>query len=117
MEAQVNVSHQLRALLHDLVSKRTNSKYVVRQMNFSTHCIVLKMTYDMRDLTYFLTCEVNITSFFFLGSRPGLGVSLNIHINVIPPFGVTLLGRVMVFVEMKEQSTIMFKKFETGCQN
>ena len=49
MEAQVNVSHKLRALLPDLVNKRTN-KDVVRQKIFSTHCIVLKMTYDMRDM-------------------------------------------------------------------
>ena len=44
-------------------------KYVVRQMIFSTHCIVLKMTYDMIDLTYFLKCEANIMPFFWLGSR------------------------------------------------
>ena len=67
MEAKVNVSHQLRGLLPDLVNKRKNTKkcnkpstsfyckHVVRQMIFSTHCVVLKMTYDMRDLTYFLT--------------------------------------------------------------
>ena len=58
-------------------------KEVVCQMNFSTHCIVLKMTYDMRDLTYFFACEVNIMPFFLLGSRQGLRVSLNIHINVM----------------------------------
>ena len=68
-------------------------KYVVRQMIFGTHCIVVKMTYDMRDLTYFLTCEVNITPFFLLGSRWGLEVSLSIHINVIVPFGATLMRR------------------------
>ena len=102
MEAQANVSHQLRALLPDLVSTRTKTntcnkpissfyrKYVVRQMIFSTHCIVFKMTYDMRDLIYFLTCEVNIMPFFLLGSRRGLGVSLNIPINVIVPFGAAL---------------------------
>ena len=44
----------------------------------------------MRDLTYFLTCELNIMTFFLLGSRRGLEVSLNIHINVIAPFGATL---------------------------
>ena len=104
MEAQVNVSYQLRELLPDLVNKQMNintrnkpslsfyRKYVVRQMIFSTHCIVLKMTYDMRDLTYFLTCEVNITPFFLLGSRRGLGVSFNIHINVIAPFGANVTG-------------------------
>ena len=55
------------------------------------------MTYDMRDLTYFLTCEVNITPFFLLDSRRGLGVSLNIHINVIAPLGATLTGgRVLI---------------------
>ena len=58
-------------------------KEVVCQMNFSTHCIVLKMTYDMRDLTYFFACEVNLMPFFLLGSRQGLRVSLNIHINVM----------------------------------
>ena len=104
MEAQVNVSHQLRALSPDLVNKRMNTntcnkpstpfyrKYLVLQMIFSTHCIVLKMTYDMRDLTYFLICEVNITPFFLLDFRRGLGVSLNIHINVVAPFGATLTG-------------------------
>ena len=63
MEAQVNVSYQIRALLPDLVNKGTNTnkcnkpstsfyrKYVVRQMIFSTHCIVLKVTYDLRDLS------------------------------------------------------------------
>ena len=82
MEAQVNVNHQLRARLPDLVNKQTNN-YVVRQKIFSTHyCIVLKMTYDMRDLTYFLICEVNM-SFVLFGSRQGLGVSLKVHINVI----------------------------------
>ena len=50
------------------------------------------MTYDMRDLTYFLTCEVNIIPFFLLGSWRGLGVSLINHINVIAPFGATLTG-------------------------
>ena len=59
-------------------------------MIFSAHCIVLKMAYDMRYLTYFLTCEVNIVPFFLLGSRQGLGIDLNIHINVIAPFGVAL---------------------------
>ena len=95
MEAQVNVSHQLRALLPDLENKRTNTnrckklstsfylKYVVRQMILRTHCIVLKMTYDMRNLTYFLTCEVNIILFSLLGSRRGLGVNLNIYFNVM----------------------------------
>ena len=95
MEAQVNVSYQLKALLPDLVNKRINintcnktstsiyRKYVVHQMIFSTHCIVLKMTYDMSDLTYFLTCEVNIMLFFLLDSQWGLGVSLNIHVNVM----------------------------------
>ena len=52
-------------------------------MMFSTHCIVLKMTYDMRDLTYFLTCKVNIMSFSMLSSWRGLVVNLNIHINVM----------------------------------
>ena len=95
MEVQINVSHQLRALLPDLVNKRmdTNTrnkpstsfyrKYVVRQMIFSTHCIVLKTTYDMRGFTYFLTCEVNIISLFLLGSRRSLGFSLNSHISVM----------------------------------
>ena len=50
------------------------------------------MTYDMRDLTYFLTCEINIIPFFLLGSWRGLRVSLNNHINVIAPFGATLTG-------------------------
>ena len=53
-------------------------------MIFSTHCIVLKMTHDIRDLTYFLKCEVNIMPFFSLGSRQqGLEVNLNIHSNVM----------------------------------
>ena len=30
--------------------------------------------------------------FFLLGSRRGLGVSLNLHINVIAPFGATFTG-------------------------
>ena len=79
MEAQVNVSHQLRGLLPNLVNKRMNTntcnkpnttlyrKCVVGQMIFSTHCIVLKFTYDVRGLTNFLTCEVNIMPFFLLG--------------------------------------------------
>ena len=95
MEAQVNVCHQLRLLLPDLVNKRANTntcnkpstsfyrKYVVCQMIFSTLCIVLKMTYDMRGLTYFLMCEVNIMPFFLLGSQRGMVVRLNIHINVM----------------------------------
>ena len=67
-------------------------KYGVRQMVFSTHCIVLEMTYEIRDLTYFLPCDVNIMPFFLFGSRRELGVCLNIHINVIAPFGATLTG-------------------------
>ena len=63
MEAQVNVRYQLRALLQDLVNERLNAntcnkpstsfyrKYVVRQMIFGTHCITLKITHDMSDLT------------------------------------------------------------------
>ena len=102
MEAQVNVSHQLRAALPDLINKQMNTntcnkpstsfycKYVVHQMIFSTHCMVLKMSYDMKGLTYFLKCGVHITLFFLLGSRRELGVSLNIHIKVIAPFGATL---------------------------
>ena len=69
-----------------------NRKYLVRQMIFSIHYIVLKMAHDMRDLTYYLTCEINITPFFLLGSRRELGASLNIQINVIVPFGATLMG-------------------------
>ena len=49
----------------------------------------------MRDLTYFLTCEVNIVPFFLLGSWRVLGVSLNIYINVIAPFSATLTGGVL----------------------
>ena len=83
MEAEVNVSHQLRALLSDLVNKRMNintcnkpstsfyRKYVVCQTILSTHCIVLKMTYDMKDITYFLICKLNVMSFFLLGSWRG----------------------------------------------
>ena len=82
------------------------------------------MTYDMRDLTYLLTYEINIMPFFLLGSRRRLGVSLNIHINVMNYLlvlqlrgeGSSKLG-VRIFLEMNEQSTIMFKKLETGCQN
>ena len=52
-------------------------------MSFSsTDCIVLKMTYDIRDFTDFLTCEVNIIPFFLLASWQELGVNLDIHINV-----------------------------------
>ena len=51
--------------------------------DFSTYCIVLKMTYDIRDLTYFFTCEIDIMPFFLLGSWRGLGVSLNIPINLM----------------------------------
>ena len=119
MEAQVNVSHQLRALFPDLVNKRNNTntcnkpstsfyrKHVVPQTIFSTHCIVLKMTYDMRNLTYFHTCEVNIKPFFLLGSWRGLGLNLNIHINVIALFCATFTG-VRVFLEINEQFKIMF---------
>ena len=61
IETQMNISYQQRALLPDLVNKRRNTntcnklstsfycKYVLHQIIFSTHCIVLKMTYDMRD--------------------------------------------------------------------
>ena len=52
-------------------------------MIFSTHCIVLKMAYDMRGFTYFLTCKVNIMPFFLLGSRRELRVSLNSHISMM----------------------------------
>ena len=95
MEAQANVSHQLRALLPDLVNKRMNTntcnkpstyfsrKYVVRQMIFSTHCIVPIITYDTRDLDYFLTFEVKMMPFFLLSCRQALGVSLNTHISVM----------------------------------
>ena len=80
IEGRINVSHQLRALLLDLVNKRMNTNtcnkpsmscycnYVVRQMTFRTHCIALKMTYDMRGLTRFRTCETNIIPFFLLDS-------------------------------------------------
>ena len=83
------------------------------------------MTYDMSDLTYFHICEVNIIPFFLLGSRTGLGVSLNSHTSVmngllvLPLHGEDSneLRRLGYFWEMNEHSTIMFKKFETGCQN
>ena len=130
MEAQVNVRYQLRALLQDLVNERLNAntcnkpstsfyrKYVVRQMIFGTYCIVLKITYDTRGLPYFLTCEVNIMPFFLLGSRRGLRVSLNSHINVmnyllvLPLQGEDFnkLLELGYFWEMKEQSTFIFKK-------
>ena len=54
MGTQVKVSYQLRLLLPDLVNKRTNTntcnkpstsfcrKYVVYQIIFGTHCIILK---------------------------------------------------------------------------
>ena len=119
MEAQVNASHQLRGLFPDLVNKRMNTntrnkpstllyrKFVVGQMIFSTHCIVVKLTYDMRGLTYFLTFEVNIMPFFLLGSSwvlPLRGESSN-----------KLQGLGYIW-EMNEQSTIMFKKsvFQQG---
>ena len=110
MEAQVNVSHQLRALLLALVNKRMNTnacnkpstsfsrKYVVHQMIFGTSCIVPKMTYGMRNLTYFLACEVNIMPFFLLGSRQGLGDSLSPHISVmnyalvLPLWGIVIIN-------------------------
>ena len=85
ISATHHVSHQVRALLPDLVNKpmETNTcnkpstsiyrRHIVHQMIFSTHCIVFKMTHDMRGFTYFLTCEVNIIPFFLLGSRRVLG--------------------------------------------
>ena len=76
-------------------------KYTVRQMIFSTYCIVFKLTY-IRGLTYFLTCEVNIMPFFSLGSSwvlPFRGESSN-----------KLRGSGYIW-EMNEQSTVMFKKF------
>ena len=79
METQLNVSHQLRGLLPDLVNKQMSRntcnkpstclyrKYVDYQMIFRTHCIVLK-----KDLwyegPYFLTYERNIMPFFLLDS-------------------------------------------------
>ena len=60
------------------------------------------MTYDMRGLTYFLTCEVNIMPFFLLGSswvQPLRGESSN------------KLRELRYIWETNEQSTIMFKKF------
>ena len=76
MEAQVHESHQLRAQLLDLVYKRMdrntcNKPSAVRQIIVSNHCIVLKMTYDMRHLTYFFICKVNLKPFILLGSRWG----------------------------------------------
>ena len=85
MEAQVNVSHELMALLPDLVNKRMNTnicnkpstsfyrKYIVRQVIVSAHCIVLKMTYGIRELTYFLMYKVNIMPFTFLDNTRGWG--------------------------------------------
>ena len=52
-------------------------------MIFRTHCIVFRMTYDMRGFTYFLTSKVNIMSFFLLGSRRELVASLNGHFTVM----------------------------------
>ena len=78
MEVQVNVSHQLRVLLPDLVNKRMNTytcnktstslyrKFVVRHMIVITHCIVLKMTYDVRDL-YFLIIQTKYDAILFVG--------------------------------------------------
>ena len=136
MEAQINVSHWLRALLLDLVNKKMNTntcnkpstsfyrKYVVRQMIFGTHCITLKITHDMSDLTWFLTCEVNIMPFFFCVFGGG---SESIW-TVILVWWITLwcysygknsnkLRRLWYFWEMNEQSTNVFEKFETRYQN
>ena len=93
-------------------------KHVVHQMIFSTHCNVINMTYDMRDLTCFLTFEVNIMRFLLLGSWQGLGVSLNTHISVMKYLlvlpllrkGSNKLRGLRWFWEMNEQSTMMFKK-------
>ena len=98
--------------------------YVVRQMIASTHCIVLKMTYDMRDLTFFLICKGNIIPFFFDGCLTGLEISLNSHCSVINYLFVlhlrgersNKLWRCWQFWEMNEQSTIMLKRFEAGYQ-
>ena len=98
--------------------------YVVRQMIASTHCIVLKMTYDMRDLTFFLIYKGNIIPFFFVGWLTGLEISLNSHCSVINYlFVLHLRGErsnklwwCWQFWEMNEQSTIILKRFETGYQ-
>ena len=85
MEAQVNVSHELMALLPDLVNKRMNTNICnkrstsfyrtdkVRQVIVSVHCIVLKMTYGIRELTYFLMYKVNKMPFTFLDNGRGWG--------------------------------------------
>ena len=80
---------------------------------------------DMRHLTYFLTCEVNIMPFFLMGKLQGLGVSLNTYINVmnylwvLPLWGESSnkLRELGYFWEMNEQSAIIFKKFKIECQN
>ena len=66
MDAKINVSHQLRVLLPNSGTKQMNTdtcnkpstsfyrKYIVHQMIVSNHCIVLKMLYDMSNLTCFL---------------------------------------------------------------
>ena len=58
------------------------------------------MTYDMKDLTYFLTFEVNIMPFLLLDSRRGLVVSLNIHINVMN-YILVLILRDMVLINYR----------------
>ena len=82
------------------------------------------MTYDMRDLTFFLIYKGNIIPFFFVGWLTGLEISLNSHCSVINyVFVLHLRGersnklwRCWQFWEMNEQSTIMLKRFETGYQ-
>ena len=66
MEAQVNVSHQ-HQLLPQLVNIQTNRNTCNKpSTSFYRKYVVLKMTSAMRDLTNFLTCEVNIMLFFFI---------------------------------------------------
>ena len=87
---------------------------------FSTHCIVLKMTYGMKDLSYFL--KVNIMPLFLLGSRQDIEISLNSHISVmnyllvlpLPGEGSNKLRGLWYFWEMNEQSIIMFKNLRRG---
>ena len=108
MEAQVNVNHELRGPLPDLVNKRMNTNicntpstsfyrnYVVCQMIL----VLIKKTYDMRGLTYFLTCEVNIMSLFLLGN------------SWVLPLREASSNKLRGYIwEINEQSTIMLKIF------
>ena len=53
-------------------------EYVVRQMIFSTHCIVLNLTYDMRGYS-----KYKYNAILFVGQSTRVGSKFSIHINVM----------------------------------